>query len=157
MQLPEHCTAMGQVPLRQSNTVPNQGTKSITFGSETTCAHHMGSQLWRFQLQGQFFVLQSNPCPEWWCKYLLASWHLFLLAGHPLCFVCCGSDAETAASCSGDEDGCCSHRESFSTNNKTRPTPAEMQTSLVSWVLFPSDLQNTSCLVNLSIIYNFQT
>jgi len=70
------------------------------------------------------------------------SWHLPPLVDHPLCCVCCGCDAVTAASCSVDVDDCCWHQESSSTNNKTQPTPAEMQSNFhdVSNFVFSSPL-----------------
>lgn len=93
-------------------------------------------------------------CTEVRWQYLLVSWHLPPLVGHPWCCVCCGYGAGTAASCSDDEDGCCLRQESSSINNKTRLTPAEMQTSLVSQVLFSRELQSTSCTVYLPVICN---
>jgi hypothetical protein len=78
-------------------------------------------------IAGNFLSLQSNPHSKRCCKYLLVNWHLPPLAGHPLCCECCVCDAMTAASYSGGGVGCCWHQESFSINNKTQPTLAEMQ------------------------------
>lgn len=121
-QLPEHYSKMRHVPLGKKRNPPTPRLQSDAMFAISY------PPLW-FQLQGKCFSLQNNPHAKQSCKYLLVSWHLPPLVDHPLCCVCCGCDAVTAASCSVDVDDCCWHQESSSTNNKTQPTPAEMQSN----------------------------